>query len=377
MTRIRIPSELKKMSAVFASKGFSSYLVGGAVRDMFLGKRASDWDIATDAPPQEVSALFPRVIPTGIEHGTVTVIFMGHHVEVTTFRTDKGYSDGRHPDNVTYAATIEEDLSRRDFTMNAIALSLPDGNICDPFGGRADIKRRIIRTVGDPRERFSEDGLRPVRALRFSAQLGFEIEAETLAAIPGALDVTAKIAVERFRDEFTRILGCPVPSAALRLMDETGIMPLFIPELSACRGVEQRGFHRFDVFDHLLFSCDGAPRENLTVRLAALFHDIGKPAVRAEKTGAGEKEPVYTFYGHETVSARMTEEILDRLRYPKQAVRETVHLIACHMFHYEDSWTDAAVRRFLVRVTPEAMNDLFSLRRADIYGMNRIPAPPD
>jgi putative nucleotidyltransferase with HDIG domain len=254
--------------------------------------------------------------------------------------------------------------------MNAIALHLPEGNIIDPFDGRSDIKRKIIRTVGNPRERFGEDGLRPVRAIRFSAQLDFSLEENTLNAIPQALPVTEGIATERFRDEFIKMLGAETPSKALLLMETTGLLALFLPELAACRGVEQKGFHRFDVLDHLLYSCDGAPRSSLRLRLTALFHDIGKPAVRALKDG------VCTFYRHEDISASMTEAILTRLRFPKAIIREVTHLIANHMFHYEESWTDAAVRRFLVRVTPEAVDDLFDLRYADLYGMNGTPPPP-
>ena len=379
MTHIQsfsLPSTLKKMNSFFEQAGFEAYLVGGAVRDMLMNKPASDWDVATNATPEQVMSIFKKVIPTGIEHGTVTVIFQGEHIEVTTFRTEADYSDGRHPDKVEYAATIEEDLSRRDFTMNAIAVNLHDGSVADPFDGRTDIKKKLIRCVGDPLERFSEDGLRPVRALRFAAQLGFGIERETFEAIPKRLDVTEKIAGERFHDELLKMLKSPVPSIGLRLMEETGIMKIFLPELLACRGVEQKGFHNFDVLDHLYYSCDGTDRNNPNVRLAALFHDIGKPKVRA--TG---KDGVYTFYQHEAASAKIAQKILDRLHFSRQTTTYVCHLIAQHMFFYEPNWTDSAVRRFLVRIKyseyEHVLEDLFDLRRGDLFGMNRIKAPAE
>jgi len=377
MNHIRIPPVLQKMNKVFVSGGFEAYLVGGAVRDMFLGKKATDWDVATNARPEQVMSIFRKVIPTGIVHGTVTVHFQGHEIEVTTYRTDIGYSDGRHPDLVAYAATIQDDLSRRDFTMNAIAVNMSTGRIIDPFGGRRDIRKKIIRTVGNPLDRFTEDGLRPVRALRFSAQLGFVIEKQTFQVIsaPEVREKTARISMERFRDEFIKILQAPKPSAALKFMEKTGVQSLFIPEFSLCRGCIQsdyRGFHEFDVMDHLVYSCDGAPSDNLNVRLAALFHDIGKPAVK--KTEHTENGDIYTFYNHERVSAGITHNILVRLRFPTTTVEAVTHLVAQHMFHYESNWTDAAVRRFVVRVQPEYLDDLFELRLADIYGMHNLPA---
>ncbi|MDR3276752.1 MAG: HD domain-containing protein [Treponema sp.] len=365
---------LREMAAIFHEQGKQVFLVGGAVRDLLRGKAAQDWDLATDALPGEVCALFPRVVPTGIKHGTVTVLFKGRALEVTTFRTESDYRDGRRPGQVSFAATIEEDLSRRDLTMNAIALELPSGRRVDPFDGAGDIRNRIIRCVGKPGERFAEDGLRPLRALRFAAQLDFRIEEATLAAIPGAIPTTAKVSAERIRDEIDKIIASPLPSRALRPMEATGLLELLLPELTRCRGVEQKGFHRFDVLDHALLACDysartGAPPE---VRLAALFHDTGKPACR--RLGEGG---VWTFYRHEEESARLSAAILRRYRYPN-AVRETVcRLIAQHMFHYTGDWTDAAVRRFIIRSGEEHLDDLYRLRLADIYGTAGLEPPPD
>ena len=383
-----ITHELKKFYSVFEKSGFKAYLVGGAVRDLFLKKPASDWDVATNATPQDVIKMFKFVVPTGIEHGTVTVHFMGQEIEVTTFRTEAGYSDGRHPDSVNYAATIEEDLSRRDFTMNAIAVNLADGSIVDPFDGRKDIKAKLIRTVGSANERFMEDGLRPIRAIRFACKLGFSIEKQTFSELFKE-DIHKKISsisMERFRDEFNKILSANKPSEGLKLMEETGILKLFIPELLEGRGCVQsdyRAFHKFDVLDHLYYACDGAPAQKLEVRLAALFHDIGKPAAKqikkqivldgSKKNGTSKEIETITFYNHEKIGAEITEEILTRLKFPNVTIKNVCHLIKEHMFNYESSWSSAAVRRFLVRVKPEYLEDLFDLRLADMYGMYNEP----
>lgn len=392
------------MNRIFRDNGFEAYLVGGAVRDVLLGKKASDWDIATDAKPEDVMRIFHKVIPTGIDHGTVTVHFMKEEIEVTTYRIDADYTDGRHPGSVKYTSDITEDLSRRDFTMNAIAASLEDGAIVDPFHGEEDIKQKIIRTVGKAEERFAEDGLRPVRAVRFAAKTGFSIEEKTLAAIPPALGITAKISIERFRDEFLKLVASPEPVKGLRLMEETGIMKLFLPEFLECRGLvqaDERGIHQFDVLDHLYNALEGAvwlekqrgSNPNLFLRLSALFHDIGKAATRKVMEKAlnpakpEDVSTIYTFYNHEAVGADMTLKILDRLRLPKAHSRYVAHLVRQHMFFYESSWTDAAIRRFLVRITPpdakdsspsspeidQAIKDIFDLRIADVYGMTRTP----
>lgn len=376
MNHIKIPDILKKMNEIFVQHGYKAYLVGGAVRDMLMGKEPHDWDVTTDATPEQVMSIFRKVIPTGIAHGTVTVHFMKNEIEVTTFRTESDYSDGRHPDKVEYTGNIEEDLSRRDFTINAIASYLGDGTITDPFHGRDDIKRKVIRTVGNPLERFSEDGLRPVRAVRFSAQLGFEIERKTLKAIsePEILKKTSGISLERFRDELLKLMKAEKPSAGLKLMEESGILDIFIPEFKKCRGCIQgdfRGYHQFDVLDHLFYACDGAPASKQNVRLAALFHDIGKPDVkRVIPTPQGDQ---FTFYNHEAKSQQITKEILFRLKFSNAEIANICHLVVNHMFNYTQDWTDAAVRRFLAKIHEENLEDLYDLRLADIYGMNNAP----
>jgi putative nucleotidyltransferase with HDIG domain len=363
-----VSAVLKEIALIFNAEGKQIYLVGGAVRDTLRGKKIHDWDLATDALPEEVTAIVRRaegkVVPTGIKHGTVTVFYKKHSAEITTFRLESGYTDGRRPDQVHYARAIEEDLSRRDFTMNAIALRLPDGEVVDPFAGAADIKAGVIRCVGNAVERFGEDGLRPLRAVRFAAQLGFKIEKNTFDAIGGALSVSAKVSQERVRDEIDKILASALPSSGFLLMEKTGLLKLFLEELAACRGIEQKGYHRFDVLDHSLFACDftaanGYSRE---LRLAALLHDIGKPCVRNM-----DESGVWTFYRHEEISAVMCNKILGRLRYPNAVTDSVCHLVKEHMFHFTPEWKDSAVRRFVARVGESNLEDLYRLRRADAY----------
>ena len=382
--RLKLPELLIDFGKHFSAAGYKAYLVGGAVRDMFMKIPVHDWDVATNATPQDVIKLFKFVVPTGIEHGTVTVHYKGNEIEVTTFRTEAGYSDGRHPDSINYAATIEEDLARRDFTMNAIAASLEDGTVVDPYDGQTDIKKKLIRTVGAAHERFMEDGLRPVRALRFASKLDFSIEKDTYSEIfkPEIQKKAVSISIERFRDEFEKILLSPRPSVGLKLLEETGLLALFIPEFGVCRGCIQsdyRAFHKFDVLDHLFYACDGAPSSKLNVRLAALFHDIGKPAAKKlvcesvldgdKNDGSTKQIETITFYNHEAFSEKITKQIMIRLKFSNEMIDNVCHLVKEHMFHYEPSWSEAAVRRFIIRVKPECMEDLYDLRLADMYGM--------
>ncbi|MDR2743393.1 MAG: HD domain-containing protein [Treponema sp.] len=363
---------LKEVAGIFNRNGKQVFLVGGAVRDILRGKKAHDWDLATDARPEEVISLFKKVIPTGIKHGTVTILYKGNSLETTTFRTESDYTDGRRPGRVEYATAIEEDLSRRDFTMNAMAQELPGGRLVDPFGGAEDIRRGIIRCVGQAGERFNEDGLRPLRALRFAAQLGFVVDGAALAAITGALGTTAKVSPERVRDELDKILVSPRPSSAFLPMEKTGLLTLLLPDLAACRGIEQKGYHRFDVLDHSLLACDYAAAKGfpLRVTLAALFHDIGKP--RTRKLNGG----VWTFYNHEKESARLAGNIMRAYRYPGAVTGAVVHLVEEHMFFYDDTWTDAAVRRFVIRAGEENLEDLYALRHADAFGTAGIAPSP-
>lgn len=376
---VKIPESLVKVGNIFKKNGFSVYLVGGAVRDMLMGKEVHDYDLATNATPQQVMAMFKKVIPTGIAHGTVTIHIFGMELETTTFRTEADYSDGRHPDKVEFAATIEEDLSRRDFTMNAIAADLFSGKLCDPFGGIKDIKKKTIRTVGNPLERFGEDGLRPVRAVRFAGQLGFKIEDKTLNAIsnPQVLEKTSSISVERFRDEFCKIMKCDKPSVSLKLLETTGILNIFIPEFKICRGCiqsDERGYHDFDVADHILYACDGAPKENLIVRLAAFYHDIGKP--EAKKSEMKEGKEIIHFHGHDFLSEKKCIKSMTSLKFSNDEIKKVSHLVKHHMFFYEPNWSDTAVRKFIIRIGLENIDDIVFLRLSDIHGMHNSPVVP-
>ncbi len=360
---MRIPAPVKELGRVFREKGYECHLVGGAVRDLILGRELTDFDIATNALPEQVTDLFRRVIPTGIKHGTVTVLFRGERFEVTTYRSDGTYSDGRRPDAVTFSATIDEDLARRDFTINGMACDLASGRLLDPHGGRADLMRKVVRAIGDPSQRFQEDGLRPVRACRLAAQLGFSIDAATKAAIPAALDRVRLVSMERVRDELVRIVQSEHVVMGFELLSETGLLAVIMPELEQGRGVEQRERHCFDVFMHSLYTCAAADPADLGLRLAALLHDVGKPATLTFGE-AGEPR----FHNHDRVSAELADEILKRLKLPNAVVERVSHLVRHHMFNYSEEWKDAAVRRLVARVGREHIHDLMRLRRADQVG---------
>ncbi len=356
--------KLKSFARVFKEHHYSCYLVGGALRNFYAHMEPSDYDFATDAAPEDVIRIFSHVIPTGIKHGTVTVLFMGEQYEVTTFRIESSYSNARHPDSVRYSSSILEDLKRRDFTINSLALDMNTGDLVDPHHGIEDIKNKTIRAIGNPVDRFNEDGLRLMRGCRFTSQLDFTIEKKTLEAMTLCSQNILKVSMERIRDEIIRILATDKPSTALFFLEKTGITSHIIPELMECRGVEQKGYHNFDVLSHLYYSCDGADKHNLNVRLAALLHDLGKPQSLNRDEGG-----IPTFYNHEKFSSRQCEKVLRRLKFSNDTVKKTCHLVEHHMFHYTPDWSDGAVRKFIQRVGIDALDDLFELRLADQYGM--------
>ncbi len=360
--RVKIPADIKSFCRIFKDSGFRCYLVGGAVRNFIRGTNPADYDFATDALPQDVIALFKTVIPTGIEHGTVTVLFKGMSLEVTTFRIDGLYSNSRHPDSITYSDSIDADLARRDFTINAMALDPLTGTILDPQNGRKDLDSRIIRAIGNPAERFAEDGLRVLRACRFASQLQFEIEPETLSGMAAEASRLKLISAERIRDEIIKILLSDKPSTAFFIMKETGILKYVIPELLEGCGVAQREMHKFDVFEHSLYSADFAEKD-IVLRLSALLHDVGKPRCLEIR------DNVPTFYNHDEVSAEMAEKILLRLKFPKNVINMTTHLIKNHMFNYSESWSDSAIRRLISKVGVDNISSLLKLRYADRAGM--------
>lgn len=367
---IAIPKDLKEFASRLKEAGFACYFVGGAVRDSLLGHVPEDWDAATDARPEQVMQVFRRVIPTGIQHGTVTVLWKDRRVETTTFRVDGDYQDGRHPKTVRFTQDLIEDLSRRDFTMNGMAADPASGQVVDPYGGMADLARGSVKAIGDPVARFMEDGLRPLRAVRFACRFGFHIDEQTQAAIPITIDRFRQVSAERVRDELSKILVSSVPSRGLFLLDTSGLLPAILPELSACKGVTQGGPHRYDVFEHLVRACDAAA-PTLTLRLAALLHDLGKPACRLEH-GPGD----LSFHGHDQEGAELASAALKRLKFPNAVTERVEALIRNHMFDYSDAWTDAAVRRFVARVGRPLLEDLIQLRLADMAGVTGVPADP-
>ncbi|KPJ60618.1 MAG: hypothetical protein AMJ46_05890 [Latescibacteria bacterium DG_63] len=356
------PGSLLEVLAVLRKAGFKAYVVGGSVRDILLERQVKDWDVSTDARPEQVRSVFPKTVPTGIAHGTVTVLHGERSFEVTTFRQDSEYPDARHPERVFYTDDVELDLSRRDFTVNAIAYEPEGREIVCPHNGLADMAKRLIRTVGNPVERFREDGLRPLRAIRFACQLDFEIDPETFEAIEKVLDRASLISAERVRDELMKILECQKPSRGFELMRQSGLLRMALSELEASRGVVQNEFHAYDVYWHSLYTCDAVPQGKPLLRLAGLLHDIGKPATREEREGRT------TFYNHQHVGAEVASKIMDRLKFSSADREYVVNLVDNHMFDYKSEWSDGALRRFIRRVGVDAIADAFDLRIADFLG---------
>jgi poly(A) polymerase/tRNA nucleotidyltransferase (CCA-adding enzyme) len=360
-----IPREARAIIDRIHQAGGQAFLVGGCLRDLLLDRPVKDWDIATSLTPQQVKRLFRRVVEVGARFGTVIIPRSDGVYEITTLRTEGGYSNGRHPDEVTYTDNLQEDLQRRDFTINAMAWDPRTERIEDPFGGLQDLARAKIRAVGDPAARFSEDALRLMRAVRQATQLDFRIERKTFAAIRQQAQGLARVSAERIRDELNSLLLANKPSRGFLLLHRSELLGVFLPELETCYGVEQNRFHSYDLFRHSIYATDAAPPGNLVVRLAVLFHDIGKPDTREEK---GRD---VTFYSHQIVGAHKTRRILRRLRYAREDIERVTHLVYHHMFYYEQHWTDSAIRRFVRTVGLENIPDLIAVRLADMAGNAR------
>ncbi len=375
-----IPKEVKEVLQALVDAGFEAYIVGGCVRDMTVDHEPKDWDVTTNAKPEQIQEIFPDSFYEN-DFGTVGVkvkpfLKVGKKdrehdiVEVTTYRIESTYSDNRRPDEVRFAKTLEEDLSRRDFTMNALALDI-NNNLIDPFGGQKDIKNKLIKAVGNPVERFEEDALRMMRAVRFAAQLNFTIEPNTFDAIKQKNELLKNISIERVRDEFIKIILSNHSRHGVQILHDTGLLQHFLPKLELGIGVEQNHHHTLTVWEHNLKALDTCPSKKLEVRLATLFHDIGKPQ---SKRGKGRN---CTFYNHEYISARITKTVMKRLRFPTKITQKTVLLVRNHMFYYNvDEVTETAVRRLIKKVGLENMKDLMDVRIGDRLGSGTPKAKP-
>ncbi len=374
-----IPNEVTSVSEKLRSEGFEAYMVGGCVRDVLLGRTPKDWDITTNAKPEDIQRIFPDNYYSN-EFGTVGVKRETDNeqlkiIEVTPYRTETGYSDKRRPDQVEFGDSLEEDLARRDFTINAIAFDESKGQLIDPYKGQKDIELKVLRTVGNPEERFEEDGLRLMRAVRLVAELNFALDADTAAAIQRTGKNLQHISKERIRDEFIRILNSDQPMMALALAQQLGILTYIAPDLTHGVGIEQNQAHSYDVFGHLLRAVQHAADKKLSfdVRLAALFHDVGKPATRR---WSDEKND-WTFYGHDVVGAKMTKKALEELRFSRETVNKVVKLVRWHMFFSDpDQITLSAVRRMIQNVGEENIWELLELRICDRIGTGRPKEQP-
>lgn len=383
----KIPQTVIDILLEIEQAGFEAYIVGGCVRDMLMDKDPKDWDITTDAVPEKILDIFPESfyensfgtvgikVDPFVKNGFLDKERKHDVVEVTTYRIESVYSDKRRPDEVRFAKTLAEDLGRRDFTMNAVALKLKkegrDFEIVDLFGGQDDIADKVIRAVGDPQERFGEDALRMIRAIRFHAQLGFEIEKETFEAIKKKAQLVSCVALERIRDEFVKIILSDNPAEGVDMMREAGILKYVLPELERGVGISQNRHHIHTIYKHSVLALKHCPSSKLEVRLAALLHDIAKPQT---KRGEG---PYATFYNHDHVGARLAREILKRLRFSKEVIDKVSLLVDNHMFYYNpEEVGESSVRRLVRKVGAENLKDLIDVRIADRLGSGVPKAKP-
>ncbi|EKE12596.1 MAG: hypothetical protein ACD_13C00157G0014 [uncultured bacterium] len=364
---IQLPKSVKEILEKFDKAGYEIYIVGGAVRDLLMGRSTNDWDFTTNATPEQIL----EVIPGGLYNNQFGTVFTDNpddetrpH-EITTFRTEEGYSDARHPDKISWGKTLDEDLSRRDFTINSMAID-KNLKIIDLYHGQEDIKNKLIRTVGDANTRFSEDALRLMRAVRIAGDLSFNIENKTFEAIKKNAPLIHKIAKERVKEELFKILASDNPYDGVIHLKESGLMQEILPELTKCFGVEQKSpgrHHIYDVGTHLLMSLKNCKSKDPVTRFATLIHDIGKPQTyRKSPTG------LITFYNHEMVSTKIAENIAERLRFSNKEEEKLVKLVRWHQFSVDEHQTDSAIRRFLRNVGLENVEDMLALRTGDRLG---------
>lgn len=375
-----IPSEVKLVTEGLEQAGFEAYIVGGCVRDLLTGRAPKDWDVTTNATPEQIQEIFPDTFyenkfgTVGVENKTTENENL-KVIEVTPYRLESAYSDNRHPDEVEFSKNLEDDLKRRDFTMNAIAYRVSSGELVDLYGGLEAIKDKMIKAVGNADERFKEDALRILRAVRFSTQHGFVIEHETMMAMIKNAELLSKISAERIRDEFLKMIMSTEPLVGITLSQKLGIMKYISPELETGIGVEQNGEHIYDVWEHNLRTMQHAADKEwpLHIRLAGLFHDIGKPATRE---WSKEKDD-YTFYGHDVVGAKITKKICERLKFGNELTDKVTRLVRHHMFFADtDQITLSAVRRLVAKVGADNVWDLIDLRICDRIGMGRPKEEP-
>ena len=353
---ISLPEKVNKILTALHDAGFEAFAVGGCVRDSMLGKVPNDWDITTSAHPEDVKRLFRRTVDTGIQHGTVTVMLGSEGFEITTYRIDGEYEDARHPKEVTFTSSLREDLRRRDFTINAMAYS-PQNGLIDYFDGLTDLRRGVIRAVGDPEERFREDALRIMRAVRFSAQLGYHIEENTKRAVRDMAPNLSKISAERIASELTRLLVSPHPEE-LRTMAETGITAVILPEFDICMATPQHNPHHcYSVGEHIIHAV-AAVRADKVLRYTMLFHDLGKPACHTR-----DEEGIDHFKGHAAVSADMAHAIMKRLKFDNETLKQVETLVRYHDLAMEE--TSRSVRRGIAKVGENLFPLLLEVKMAD------------
>ena len=374
-----IPKEVLNDALILEKAGFEAYFVGGCVRDLLLNRKPKDWDITTNATPEQIIALFPKTFYENT-YGTVGVVHENETdeslkiIEITPYRKEGDYTDSRHPDKVEFTDKLEDDLGRRDFTINSVALD-SKGQLVDPFRGQNDLAKGEIVAIGNTDIRFQEDALRIIRAVRLATELGFMINMNTEKSIVKNAFLLSKVSRERIRDEFIRIVSCKTPALGMSLLRKLGLMSYVIPELEETYDIGQNKAHSFDVWTHLIKSLQCAADKDwpLNVRLAALFHDIGKP--RSRRKSLDKKE--WTFYGHEVVGAKMTKKILNDLKFPKKDIEEITKLVRWHMFFSDtEQITLSAVRRMIANVGKERIWDLINIRIADRVGTGRPKENP-
>lgn len=377
-----VPQPVIEILYTLMKHNHDAFLVGGCVRDLYLKKSPKDWDITTNATPEELTLLFPDSFYDNA-FGTVSVKTRSEEeslsiVQVTPYRGEGEYTDNRRPDTVIFGVNLSEDLSRRDFTINALAWNPIQNTLVDEWGGVADVRKGLIRAVGEASERFGEDALRMLRAIRFAASLGFDIEDTTLVAIKEKKALLRHISAERMRDEFTKMISSPRPEYAMQLLLNTGLLEIFLPEFIDSIGCEQGGIHKYDVWTHLLKSLGHAAQKetSIEIRLSTLFHDIGKPATRRSGVSRGTKKE-WTFYGHEVVGAKMTKSILTRLKFSQHIIDTVTKLVRWHMFFSDtENITLSAVRRMIANVGKELIWDLMEVRICDRIGSGRPSEKP-